>query len=34
MPIHVTRVDEDGEVVRTGPKDWHPEYMKFKTVRW
>jgi hypothetical protein len=27
----LTRVDEDGERMRTRPKDWHPEYMMSKT---
>jgi hypothetical protein len=31
MLSSVTRVDEDGERVRTGPKDWHLEYMMSET---
>jgi hypothetical protein len=31
MLSSVTTVDEDGERVRTGPKDWHPEYMMSET---
>jgi hypothetical protein len=28
---HVTRLNEDGERMQTGPKDWCTEYMKSKT---
>jgi hypothetical protein len=27
MLSSLTKVEEDGERVQTGPKDWHPEYM-------